>query len=252
MGGFAPLRVDQLHGDGVVGGDGRVGFPVEGDGERPARWRDGVAQVVAGQHDACTEVDAEGIGARHEVHLPKSRCLALRIVVCTGDRHSLSGRRFIHPHGEGQHVRRVSYRRCVDGVVLDPGPARFQPRCGEQAPSGEGISLRDDARVFAQQVDEDRVVGGGRGQRLLVERESDGVARLHGFGLDGVAVQAERFAEVDGVRVGDSCRDGGGRLIFDYKQKKFIFEGRCKLMLLCTFINMKKFETKLRKRGILE
>lgn len=49
-----------------------------------------------------------------------------------------------------------------------------------------------------------------------------------------------------------SCRDGGGRLIFDYKQKKFIFEGRCKLMLLCTFINMKKFETKLRKRGILE
>lgn len=48
-----------------------------------------------------------------------------------------------------------------------------------------------------------------------------------------------------------SCPDGGGRLLFDFKTKKFIYEGRCKLMLLCTIIQTQKYLSKLRERGYI-
>jgi len=44
------------------------------------------------------------------------------------------------------------------------------------------------------------------------------------------------------------CPDGKGRLLYDYRKKDFVREGKCKLFLLCTIVHTVTFEQKL-KRG---
>jgi len=47
------------------------------------------------------------------------------------------------------------------------------------------------------------------------------------------------------------CVDGSGALYYDFRTRKFVFEGKCKLMLLCTMIEMQKFKSKLEKQNFL-
>ncbi len=47
------------------------------------------------------------------------------------------------------------------------------------------------------------------------------------------------------------CVDGRGALFYDFRSREFVFEGRCKLLLLCTIIEMEKFKSKLAKNHLL-
>jgi len=48
------------------------------------------------------------------------------------------------------------------------------------------------------------------------------------------------------------CTDGGGRLFYDFRRRKFVLEGRCKLFLLCTIIEIEKFKSKMLKNNFGE
>ncbi len=41
------------------------------------------------------------------------------------------------------------------------------------------------------------------------------------------------------------CKDNDGMLLYDFRTKSFIRKGKCKLMLLCTLIQMNRFKTRL-------
>ena len=47
------------------------------------------------------------------------------------------------------------------------------------------------------------------------------------------------------------CTDGRGELYYDFRTREFVFEGRCKLMLLCTIIEMERFKSRLVKNHLL-
>ncbi|MEX0567564.1 MAG: hypothetical protein Q6363_000185 [Candidatus Njordarchaeota archaeon] len=45
------------------------------------------------------------------------------------------------------------------------------------------------------------------------------------------------------------CKDKRGRLLYDFKKNEFVHEGKCKLFLLCTIIEMQQFKSELSKNN---
>ncbi|MCR8455107.1 MAG: hypothetical protein QXJ52_01300 [Candidatus Korarchaeota archaeon] len=46
------------------------------------------------------------------------------------------------------------------------------------------------------------------------------------------------------------CSDGTGRLLYDFRKKEFIREGKCKLQLLCTIIHTTSFQRKIKQEQL--
>ncbi len=74
----------------------------------------------------------------------------------------------------------------------------------------------------------------------------------------GLRLDEEQFVLRGGARIEvvarqEICRcvDGEGRLLYDFRTRKFIPEGRCKIMLLCTIVNQVQFKRKLEESKML-
>lgn len=84
----------------------------------------------------------------------------------------------------------------------------------------------------------------------LTKIEKLGLDLLVGLSMSHKFLVIQNLSRVDVISKYEICRcpDGKGRLLFDYRKKEYVREGKCKLMLLCTIIHTINFEQK-RKRG---
>ncbi len=101
------------------------------------------------------------------------------VVAATARGQARPARGVVQAHLDLSHIGRAGGGRHLQDVPVGPSVARLQPGSGKQTQAGEGVPLRHQQVMLAQQVHEDCVVPVGGGQRLPVEGYPHLPARLY-------------------------------------------------------------------------